>query len=276
MQRDWLCAMLALAATTGCARHYRVDGMVLGLSPPATMTVSHRDIRGYMPAMVMPFTAAHPAELSGLHVGSLVKFDLAVRHGTARAQHIAPRGEKPAFALNTSAKLHLGDATPDFTLTDESAHARTLTELRGKVVVLDFLYTRCPLPEVCPRLAANFARLQRRFAGDLGTRLVLLSVTLDPQYDRPEVLSRYAKLWKANPTGWHFLTGDMHDIRTIAEHFGVIYWPEDGTLSHSTETAVIAPDGRLAALVDGPNYAAYQLGDLIALQLKELPACCAH
>jgi protein SCO1/2 len=266
-----LLALLALAST-GCARHYRVDGMLLRLDPPATMTVSHRDIRGYMPAMVMPFRAAHPAELRGLHPGSLVAFDLAVRHGSLRAEHIRSRGEKPEFALPAAAaRLRPGDLVPGFTLLDDSGRPRSLAELRGKVVALDFLYTRCPLPAVCPRLAANFARLQRRFAADLGTRVVLLSITIDPQYDRPAVLARYAKLWKANPEGWHFLTGGMPEIRAIAERFGVIYWPEDGILSHSTETAIIAPDGRLAALVDGPNYAAYQLGDLIALQLKEPP-----
>ena len=272
----WLLALLALA-TTGCARHYRVDGMLLRVEPPATMTISHRDIRGYMPAMVMPFRAAHPEELRGLHPGSLVAFDLAVRGGTARAVHIRQRGEKPEFALPAAAaRIRPGEPAPDFALLDESGRRRTLSELRGKVVALDFLYTRCPLPAVCPRLAANFARLERRFAADLGTRLVLLSVTLDPQFDRPDVLARYAKLWKANPVGWHFLTGGMPEIRALAERFGVIYWPEDGTLSHSTETAIIAPDGRLAALVEGPNYAAYQLGDLIALQLKELPRCCAR
>ena len=275
MMRGVLLAALALALS-GCARHYRVDGMVLGLSPPASMTVSHRDIQGYMPAMVMPFTAAQPGELRGLHAGSLVAFDLTVSHGKARARHIQSRGERPQFAVPAGVQLHPGEAVPDFTLLDESARPLALRELRGKVVVLDFLYTRCPLPEVCPRLAANFARLQRRFAADLGTRLVLLSITLDPQYDRPGVLARYAKLWKANPGGWHFLTGETPQIRSIAERFGVLYWPEDGSLSHSTETAIIAPDGRLAALVDGPNYAAYQLGDLIARQLKELPACCAH
>lgn len=270
--RWWL--LLALVMN-GCARHYHVDGMVMKLEP-ASMTVSHRDIRGYMPAMIMPFRAAHPAELRGLHAGSLVAFDLAVRRGTARAEHIRGRGEKAEFALPAGLKLGLGDVVPDFTLTDETGRERTLRDLRGKVIALDFLYTRCPLPEVCPRLAANFARLQRRFAADLGTRLVLLSITLDPQYDQPAVLADYARLWKANPEGWHFLTGGMPAIRTIAERFGVIYWPEDGTLAHSTETAIIAPDGRLAALVDGPNYAAYQLGDLIALQLKELSVCCAR
>ena len=68
-----------------------------------------------------------------------------------------------------------------------------LADFRGKVVAVDFIYTRCPLPDVCPRLAANFAALQRRFRDRLGSELMLLSVTVDPEYDTPAVLADYAK-----------------------------------------------------------------------------------
>jgi protein SCO1/2 len=254
---------------TSCAKHYSVDGMVLALHHDS-MTVSHRDIPHYMPAMIMPFEAAHPNELKALHPGSLVAFELAVSKHHTRAMNIRSRGDKPEF-VPTASPVALHGHVPNFTLTTESNEALSLADLKGKVIVLDFLYTRCPLPTVCPRLAANFARLQRRFQPQLGKQLVLLSITLDPQYDTPAVLAGYSKLWHAQAPGWRFLTGNMGKIRQIAQNFGVLYWPEDGTLAHSTLTAIIDAQGRLTALVDGPNYAVSQLGDLINTALKETP-----
>ena len=241
--------------------------MVLALNH-TSMTVSHRDIPHYMPAMIMPFHAAHPDELKPLHPGSLVAFDLAVSKHSTRATHIHSRGDKPEFAP-TASPVALHAAVPNFTLTTESNEPLSLADLKGKVIVLDFLYTRCPLPTVCPRLAANFARLQRRFQPQLGKQLVLLSITLDPQYDTPAVLAAYGKLWHAQAPGWRFLTGNMDQIQQVAQNFGVLYWPEDGTLAHSTLTAIIDAQGRLAAVVDGPNYAVSQLGDLVDATLKE-------
>jgi protein SCO1/2 len=234
------------------------------------MLVSHRDIPGFMPAMVMPFRAADPGELAGLRPGSRVRFDLAVRRHSSIAAHIRPSALAPDVPVRAPPeKLSVGSPVPDVVLMDETGRAARFSDFRGKVIVTDFIYTRCPLPEVCPRLSANFARLQRRFAAQLGSNLMLFSVTIDPQYDTPAVLSRYAKIWKANPAGWHFLTGDAAQVLTLSSAFGMVYWSEEGSLTHTSETAIIARDGRLAALVDGAAYAVSQLGDLIAVQLEE-------
>ena len=76
-------------------------------------------------------------------------------------------------------------------------------------MAINFIYTRCPLPDVCPRLSANFATLQRRFRDPLNRDLVLLSVTVDPDYDTPPVLADYARRWAADLSVWRFLTGDI-------------------------------------------------------------------
>jgi protein SCO1 len=134
--------------------------------------------------------------------------------------------------------------------------------LRGRAVAIDFIYTRCPMPDVCPRLSANFARLQKRF----GDKVMLLSITLDPEYDTAEVLADYARRWRAE-AGWRFLTGSPKAIQDVAGRFGVIYWPEDGVLTHTSATAVIDRAGRLAALVEGSSYTSQQLLDLVASTL---------
>src|SRR5207247_989594 len=109
-------------------------------------------------------------------------------------------------------QVAIGASMPDFVLTDQLHRRVRLSDFRGKVVAVDFIYTRCPLPDVCPRLSANFARLQRRFGEKIGAELALLSITIDPQYDTPDVLLRYAKIWNAGPEGWRFLTGPDREI----------------------------------------------------------------
>lgn len=250
------CISASLAA--GCAKRYRVDGLVLSADAARkTLTVSHRDIPGYMPAMSMPFRAHKAAEVAALRPGMRVSFDL--ERGTARRIRVR-RTETGGIQLPAPAdKLAVGSAVPDFALTGEDGSTVRLSGFRGRVVVVDFIYTRCPLPEVCPRLSANFARLQRQF----GDRATLLSITLDPQYDTPAVLADYAKRWGAH-AGWHFLGGELREIERIARSFGLTAWPEEGVIVHTSQTAVIARDGTLAAVVEGSSYQYGQLADLVA------------
>jgi protein SCO1/2 len=116
-------------------------------------------------------------------------------------------------------------------------------------------------------LSANFAHLQKRFRQQMGKDLVLLSITLDSHYDNSTVLADYAKRWGAQE-GWQFLTGDSADIQRLANQFGLVYWPEDGLLTHTSQTGIIGRDGRLAAVIEGSSYEEDQLGDLIARQLE--------
>src|SRR5262249_51220814 len=153
----------------------------------------------------------------------------------------------------------IGAGVPDFELIDQSGAPLRLRDLDGKIVAVDFIYTRCPLPDVCPRLSANFAQLQRRFAGRMGTDLVLLSITIDPQYDTPEVLAKYAKIWGAKLAGWRFLTGSAEEVQRVAARLGMTYWPEEGLLTHTSQTAVIGRDRTLRAIVEGSSYTAGQL-----------------
>lgn len=270
-----LCAAVLLS----CAKHYHVEGMVLHVNRERqTLLVSHQRIAGYMPAMTMPFHVKHFSELSTITPGARVEFDLVVTRGSAVAGNVHTRrvtaegfveddGEKIRLSTPLE-KLAIGAPVPDFLLTDQNARAVRLSDFRGKIAAINFIYTRCPLPDVCPRLSANFARLQKRFATRMAKDLVLLSISMDSGFDTPEVLAKYARIWKADPAGWRFLTGDAGDIVRIAGRFGMIYWPEEGLLTHTSQTAIVTRRGTLAAIVEGSNYAVDQLGDLIASQLE--------
>lgn len=224
-----------------------------------TVLISHRDIKGYMPAMTMEF---HARQIPALPPGTRITFKLSVNRHDSEVTDIVSRGTAPEFSAPEP--IAAGTPVPDFTLTDETGRPFQLSRLRDRVVALDFIYTRCPLPDVCPRLSANFAALQRRF----GPKVTLVSITIDPQYDTPAVLREYAKRWNANSENWHFLTGEDAVIRSVAASFGLLYFAEEGSISHTARTAVIRRGGQLAGLVEGSNYAVSQLGDLIELALR--------
>ena len=253
--------VLFLPILAGCARHYHGQGIVLAVRGPE-VTISHRAIPGYMPAMAMPFPVAHASDLDQLTPGSRVRFDLRVRNGRARItkvrQEAAPAPDFPLPKLEHV--IAIGQRVPDFTLTDERGRPAHLSDSLGRLTAIEFIYTRCPLPDVCPRLSANFALLQKRF----GPRIALLSITLDPEYDTPEVLASYGKRWRADPAVWRFLTGTPEAIRRVAGNFGLVYWAEDGAITHSSSTALISPTGILVARIQGSSYTPKQLSDLVA------------
>jgi protein SCO1/2 len=159
--------------------------------------------------------------------------------------------------------LHTGELVPDFRLTDQNQQAVSLAQFRGKIVALTFIYTRCPLPDYCVRLSNNFGVLQRRFKSRMGQDLVLLTVVIDPVHDQPAELSSYARTWKADPRSWRFLTGSAADIQRICRGFDMSFYPDEGLFVHSFHTVVISRSGRLAANLDGNNFTAQQLGDLV-------------
>ena len=270
-----LVGVLTLASAACAGKRYPVSGMVLRVDKAeGTMVVSHEKIPGYMDAMAMPFRVRDAAALDLLKPGMRVEFTLVVGRSESYAERVRlPGGDRferdPTFpAPAPSKEVAVGQPVPDFELTDQSRRAVRLSQLQGRVVAITFIYTRCPLPDVCPRLSNNFARLQQRFRDRMARDLTLLSVTFDPQYDKPEVLAEHARGWKADSEGWRFLTGDLPQIREVCGLFGVDFWPDEGLITHSMRTAVIDRQGRLAANLPGRDFTAGQLGDLIETVLK--------
>lgn len=257
---------------TSCAHHYRAQGVVLAVDRPnQAVTISHRAIPGYMEAMAMPFPVKRPEDLNGLVPGARVNFQLEVGKNGTVARHIAVQasaGLEDVPLPKPVDKLAIGSGVPEFALTDQRGQLVKLSGFRGQLVAIDFIYTRCPLPDVCPRLSANFARLQKRFSG----KIILLSITLDPRYDTPEVLADYGRRWQANAAVWHFLTGADQEIQRIAGNFGLVYWAEDGLITHQAATAIVSTEGKLAALLEGSSFTSQQLLDLVQAQLTGSPA----
>ena len=268
-------------------RRYDSTGLVVAIDKPhLTVTLSHAAIPGYMEAMAMPFAVRGAKSLDVLHPGDHVAFTLTVDKAESWLEnlHVVPfdsAERDPSLAgrlrlldsvmqkAAPAAALTPGQAVPDFTLTDQTNHPLTLSKLRGKVVALNFVYTRCPLPDYCFRLSNNFGQLRKHFAGN--PDLVLLTITFDPVHDQPDVLARYAQTWNADPSGWHFLTGAPADVERVCALFGVAHWQDDGLFTHSLHTAIIDRGGRLTANLEGNRFSARQLSDLVEITLRRAP-----
>lgn len=279
--RGVVTALLLLALQSSViAQEYPVTGMVLGVDRSRnTFTASIQSIPGFMPAMAMPFEVRQRKDLEGLVPGATVEFVLIVNRSSSHAERIRivryrsteqdPLAASRLRLLTQVAGaaprevLAIGQTVPDFRLTNQKRRPIALSELRGKVVAINFIYASCPLPNFCLRIANNFGVLQKRFTAQLGRDLVLLTVTFDPVHDTPDVLAQYAGRWNADPATWHFLTGPVRDVQRVCHLFGVDFFPDEGLMNHSLHTAIIDRQGRMVANIEGNQFTAHQLGDLV-------------
>ncbi len=174
----------------------------------------------------MPFDLKGSARAAKLTPGDRVRFRLAMKGGRSWVDRVEVISAAPVDAglQNTPAVpvlVPVGTAMPDFELTDQAARPVALSALKGKVVAVTFIYSRCPLPDYCPRMVENFKALRDRFAARMDRDLVFLTISFDPRYDTPEVLARYAASQRAGGPGWHFLTGDPAKIERVCNAFGI-------------------------------------------------------
>jgi protein SCO1/2 len=266
-------ALLVAATTAACAAHHTTTGLVLRVDKPgAIVTISHDAFPGYMDAMAMPFDLEGRARGAKLIPGDRVRFRLSVKGGRSVVDRVDVVSAAPVDAglQNTPAVpvlVPVGTVMPEFELTDQHGQTVTLSSLKGKVVAVTFIYSRCPLPDYCPRMVENFKFVRDRFAARMDRDLVFLTISFDPRYDTPEVLTRYAASQRAGGPGWHFLTGDPAKIERVCNAFGIQYWAEEGLITHSLQTAVVDRDGRLAATIEGKDFTPPQLADLVGAVL---------
>ena len=258
------------------AREYQLQGQILGIETARNeVLIRHGDIKDFMPAMTMPFTVKDAALLSGKQPGDLVTATLVVGDTSAHLSSLTRTGHAPLEAGAVpvpAAVLVPGDIVPDAKLVDQDDQPRQLSTFRGHRVALTFIYTRCPLPEFCPLMDRHFVAVQKTLQNDAGMRDVrLITMTLDPEFDRPAVMKQHAARLKADPAIWTFLTGEPTAVADFSHKLGIYTERDLGTganLTHNLRTAVIDAEGRLVKVHSGNDWTP---ADLVA-DLKAIPA----
>lgn len=156
-----------------------------------------------------------------------------------------------------SAPLRLDEEVPNFELVDQNSKKVAFKEFQGKGVIVSFLFTRCPYPDKCPMIGRKLKDLANLIERTGETeRLQVLAITLDPAYDKPEVLKAYMQGFDKTQKNWRFLTGTEDQVAQVASAFGVAYWKENGLVEHNMRTAFIDPQGRLRILKNGSGWKA--------------------
>jgi protein SCO1/2 len=266
MQKILLAGCVALALLS-CGRstnsderadHYDTRGVVRGFSPDrSTIEIQHENIPDFMPSMTMPFVTRDPKQIADLRTGDAISFRIAVTKKDFWIENVKkirredvnvaePKRTSPVSA-DRDARLTEGDKMPPFTLTNQNGERISLDTFHGNSLVLTFVFTRCPVPNFCPRMSNNFGELQETIKSSTGTlaNARLLSVTLDPAYDTPKILSDYAAFHHADSKIWSFATGDEKEIDSLTRAFSVYRQNEGGTISHGLATALINKEGRI-------------------------------
>ncbi len=262
-----LLAALSLALG-GCSRkppdadaqRYDLKGTVVSVDRARKIiNVDHEEIPGYMAAMRMPFPLKDADALRVVEPGDTIQATLVVADTEYWLESPAITKKLPgsAAAEVAGAEPQPGAEVPDVKLVNQDGRQVRTDQYRGRALLVTFIYTRCPFADQCPLMSANFAQINGQLASDPalrdGTRL--LSVTLDPEYDRPDVLRAYGSTYAGGKfDNWDFATGDPEEIRRLAQFFGLSYKAEGGQIVHSLRTALVSPEGRLVKIYRGNEW----------------------
>jgi len=282
-------AMLAALFLMGCDRHtpppaaktanrdaaaktdpevYYVRGVVKGLElEEGTVMIDHEEIPGYMEAMTMPFTVADTNEFAGITTNDQVQFRLVVEPLKSWIDQVQKTGTAQSLTNQTRPKFRLvreveplseGDLLPNYPFTNSFGKAFQTDDFRGQVLAFTLIFTRCPLPDFCPRMGRNFEAVYRTLLQDSSgfTNWHLLSLSFDPEFDTPAVLNAYARQFQRDPARWTFATGALIELDDITERFGMYFARESTgvTFNHNLRTVVIDPYGRVHRVFIGNTW----------------------
>jgi protein SCO1 len=237
-------------------KQYPVRAKVVSTDAAAgEVVLDAQAIPGYMGAMTMPYKMRTPRILSELHPGDQITATLFVTDTSSLLDQIVITGTaqpdyKPPMQYHVPAA---GDLVPEFKFRNQSGRHISVGDFKGKILLVTFIYTRCPLPDYCARMNRNFAAIEKALAADpaLYAKTHLLTLSFDPGFDTPAVLRSYGgaytgRFTQENFAHWDFAVPSKADLESVDTFFDVGVTPEkDHSITHSLSTAVIGPDGRI-------------------------------
>jgi protein SCO1/2 len=252
---------------------YKLRGKVVSTnSTSGEVILDHEAIPGFMDAMIMPYKLKDASIVSELHPGDVITADLLVSQDADAdvvLDHIVVVAQgkpdyKPAVVYHVPAP---GDQVPDFALRNQDGHEIHIKQFRGKELLITFIYTRCPLPNFCPRVTHNFAAIEKQLSTDpalyAGTHL--LSVSFDPEHDTPARLRAYGVQYigsdaKTAFVHWDFGVPQKPILAEMARYFdlGMTAGPDD-SITHTLSTTLVGRDGKVVRFYPGNDWTPEQV-----------------
>ncbi|WP_438479098.1 SCO family protein [Oleiharenicola lentus] len=250
-------------------KRYALTGEVLKADlARKVLIVQHDEIKGYMPAMTMEFRVETSGDLQNAKPGQRIRAEMVERGDDYFLEKIWPddavttqaiAAATNALAQDTSTRgkgvyREIGEEMPLFTLLDQEGRAVNANRFRGKQIVLNFIFTRCPIATMCPAATLRMMDLQKA-AKDAGVKnFELVSISLDPEYDTPGVLKEYAEVRGIDTANWSFLTGPDAAVRHLLAQLGIIREFEGATIKHTLATVLINEQGKISYRIDGSSW----------------------
>jgi len=243
-------------ASEQATKRYHLVGRVVSIdSQQATLNVDGQEIPGFMAAMTMPYPVRDTKALVALTPGDEITADVVVTSDGAYLENIVvtkkaqPGAPKPSGA--SSHHPQPGETVPDFALVDQDGKEIHLSAFRGDVLLVTFVYTRCPFPDFCPLVSRNFAQIYARLRYNPSIdfkKIRLLTLSFDSRHDTPTVMRKYAHTFDETTGGdpfdrWDFATVPAKQLPAVADFFGLFYQFSGDQITHSLSTTVINPDG---------------------------------
>ncbi len=271
-------------ATIPEGQHRLIGTIVSANAERGTLLVQHEDIPGLMPAMTMEFKAS-AGDVANARPGQRIRGRVYQAEDGYHLEGIWPDDEKSGDTVSQAARSlrqdtvargtgvyrEVGENLPDFTLYDQDGDVVQAARFRGRQIVLNFIYTRCPDPNMCPAATARMVGLQK-LARDAGvSNLELVSITLDPEFDTPGVLHDYAKDRGIDTSNFSFLTGPEGAIKDLLTQLGVQSFQNGPLVSHTLATVLINETGKIVYRVDGSHWEA---SDFVT-RMQRTPAAAA-
>ncbi len=231
------------------------------------LIVTHEEIPGYMPSMTMEFKAS-AGDLMNAKAGQRIRAVMVEYKDQYSLEKIWPDDSVTIRALDAGAKAlaqdtatrgkgvyrEVGEDAPNFTLLDQEGRAVGASRFRGKKVVMNFIFTRCPIATMCPASTMKMSELQQKAKAAGLKNVEFVSVSLDPEYDTPGVLKDYADARSLDLSNWSFLTGPDTAVRHLLAQLGIIREFEGGTIKHNLATLLVDANGRIVHRVDGSQW----------------------
>jgi len=248
---------------------YPLVGEVISVDAAARiLVVHHEEIPEIMPEMVMEFSVS-AGDAANAQVGQRIRAKMIPREDgpyrlvevwpvDAMAESLVKAGadalRQDTMIRGRAVYREVGESLPGFTLYDQTGAVVQSTRFRGKQVMLNFIYTRCPVPSMCPAATMKMMEVQR-LAAEAGVQdLELISITLDPEYDTPGVLRAYAEARGIDTANFSFLTGPERALRDLFAQLGVLVKLEGPLINHTLATLLIDTDGRIIHRADGTQW----------------------
>ena len=273
-----ICSCLATGCQSKPAKHYPIEAIVISAEPVKKLIiVKHGDIPGLMPAMTMTYEVANSHQIETLQPGDKISADLVVSENLGRLEKIRllSKGNGKLDPGTTQRIPQKGEDVPDFRLVNQDGKLIHLQDFRGKALLVTFIYTRCPLPDFCPRMNDNFRSVQKLLAStpDATQRVVFLSLSFDARNDTPPVLKHYGSVYRKPASGekpfeWQFAAPAEKDLPALAQFFGLVYRPDGAQIVHSLSTTLIGPDGKIVEWYSGNDWTPAEAAQAITTLLQ--------